>query len=31
MEEDLQKFRAIMKAERYQSRRLTPDAPGAQV
>jgi guanylate kinase len=25
MEEDLQKFRAIMKAERYQSRRLTPN------
>jgi guanylate kinase len=28
MEEDLQKFRAIMKAERYQSCRLTPNAPG---
>lgn len=27
MEEDLQKFRAIMKAERYQSRRLTPNPP----
>lgn len=27
MEEDLQKFRAIMKAERYLSRRLTPNPP----
>ncbi len=31
MEEDLQKFRAIMKAERYQSRRLTPNSPDAAV
>ena len=29
MEEDLQKFRSIMKAERYLSRRLTPNPPDA--